>query len=90
MDLIIRTDPMVGSTRGGIILTARESSFYNGPPHQKVIKATVITTNERSEFKPGDRVCFQRLYFKRIVELRDKTFVGSINETQLIGLIEEE
>jgi len=88
--VIVRTDPNVLISAGGIILTNREQGFYNGPAHSKIIKSTVIAVGEQATLKVGDRVCFQRLYFARIAELQDKTFIGSIDESQMVGYIEQE
>ncbi len=88
--VIVRTDPPVRVTPGGVFLTGRETAFYSGPAHAKILKCTVIAVGEKSSLRVGDRVCFQRLYFSRIAELRDQTFVGSIDEDQLVGYIEQE
>ena len=88
--VIVRTDPLQRVTAGGLVLTARETNFYAGMGHAKILKATVVAVGDHSSLKRGERVCFQRLYFARLVELKDGTFVGSIDENELVGYIEEE
>jgi hypothetical protein len=62
--------------------------FYAGMPHAALIGATVLSAGPKAEVQPGDRICFQRLYFARLVELQDHSLVGWIQGPNISGYLE--
>ena len=88
--VLVRTDPPLSRTAGGLFLTNTESSFWHGQGHAKLIKSTVVAAGAKSEKQVGDRICFQRLYFKWVHKLKDGTYFGAIAKHNIAGYIEDE
>jgi len=86
--VLLRTDVPRTVSEGGIILTSKESNFYQGLPNVDVPGretaykwATVVGVGEGVHcVKVGERVAFPRGLFVRYQELSDKSLVGLIRE----------
>ena len=61
------------------------ASFHGELPHQVTTKAIVLSTGPRATVKPGEKVCFTRLFFAYWKKMEDGTYVGWVDETQLSG-----
>jgi hypothetical protein len=72
---------------GEIWMPPKLTDFYSGMPHHALIGATVLSAGPKAEVKPGDRVCFQRLYFARLCVMRDFTLVGWILGPNITGYL---
>lgn len=84
--LIVRTNPLPQKTESGLIwLPSRSTSFYGGLPHMVLITALVLAAGPKCTVKVGETVIFQRLHFTRWVPYTTDTFVGWIDESQLVG-----
>lgn len=71
---------------GLLYLPPKEASFFGGLGHMRLVTATVLSVGPLARaVKPGDRVVFRRLEFGHIAKLADGTFVGWIEQEQLIG-----
>jgi len=89
---LVRTDPHESILPSGIILPPKLDNFHSGMPHQQIKTGTVVAVGPRTKtVKVGDRVCFQRLHFAWLRKLgSDKTFVGWINNNDIIGFVTNE
>ena len=86
----VRTDLPEIKSAGGIFYPPQESSFYSGPMHLRLVRATTLSVGESaSDLVQGERVCFQRKYFVRTHELKDGSMVGFINIGEVTAVIEQ-
>lgn len=88
--VLVRTDPPLRVSPGGILLTDKESNLWFGQGHNRVVKATVIAAGKKTSYLPGERICFQRLHFAWLQLLKDGTYFGCIANHQVVGYIDEE
>lgn len=84
--VFLRTEPFEKKSPGGIYFPLSTLGFYDGPAHLRIVYALVIAAGPKCSVKVGDRVCFQRMSFARWIPLEDGTFVGWIDEVQMIGV----
>jgi hypothetical protein len=83
--VFVRTD-LPPEKIGLIYLPPKLADFHGGYGHQRLVTATVLAAGPLAKMvKPGDRVCFARLYFGYLEKLKDKTFFGWIEQEQLAG-----
>lgn len=87
--VFVRTLPLEEKV-GSLYLPAKLTKFYGELPHQKTIRAVVLAVGPKAKVKPGEKVCFTRLYFAWWKKLEDGCMVGWIDENQLTGYIEED
>ena len=85
--VFVRTDPPKEKV-GSIYKPYSRLGFYDGMPNQHPIAAVVISAGPDTEFKTGDRICFQRLFFARLTELSDHSLVGWILGPNVSGFLE--
>ena len=98
--VLVRTEIPAQITKGGIILTDKQSSFYAGLPNvglshkpggTKMVFATVVAFSEKAtEVQVGDKLLFPRGLFERYKELDDKSMVGWIREEDIYLIFEPE
>jgi hypothetical protein len=75
---------------GSIYLTQEAASFYYPrAPHAHIVSATVLSAGPKTQLTPGDRICFQRLHFAWLFQLADRSYVGYIQEGNLVGYWDE-
>lgn len=87
--VLVRTDPLPTVTEGGIIIPDKLTSFYGELPHVQLVTATVLASGPKADLQPGEKICFQRLFFARWLEMGDKTLVGWIaDERNVVGWVE--
>ena len=87
--ILVRTDPLPTKTISGLHLSPKMTNFYGELPHVQLITATVLSSGPKAVLEPGDKVCFQRLFFARYEKMEDGTMVGWIaHEGNVIGLFE--
>ena len=87
--VLVRTYPLPTVTEGGIIIPEKLTSFYGELPHVQLVNATVLSSGPKAILEPGDRICFQRLFFARWLEMEDGSLVGWIaDERNIVGWFE--
>jgi hypothetical protein len=87
--VFVRTLPLAEKI-GSIYLPMKMTKFHGELPHQKTIRAVVLSTGSKCAVKPGEHVCFTRLHFAWWKKLEDGCMVGWIDENQLTGYFEGE
>jgi hypothetical protein len=80
----VRTDPHEQKV-GLIWKPPKLASFYGELPHQVTVAATVLAAGPQATVKPGERVCFTRLYFAHWCQMDDSTYIGYVDSAQLSG-----
>ena len=85
--VIVRTNPMPQKT-GSIYLPPKLQTFYGELPHMQPITGIVLVAGPKAIVKPGDQVAFMRLYWATWDRLEDGTYVGWIQEPNLIGHVD--
>jgi len=90
--LIVRTAKATTMTASGLLwLPTKLHGFYGELPHKRVVKGTVLASGPGALVPVGSYVAFARLHFARWQELEEPdTFVGWIDEGDLIGFVEDE
>jgi hypothetical protein len=87
--VMVRTLPIPQKV-GSLWLPAKAASFYGGMPHQILIRAIVLSAGPQSHVAPGEKVCFQRLWFSRWKGLSDGCYVGYLDAVKLAGIVEDD
>lgn len=86
--VMVRTQSLPEQTSGGIYIP--KSGFYDGMANQKIIEGTIISKgSDVSTVSVGEKVIFMRIVFARYWQMEDKTFVGWVDEHELLGTIDE-
>jgi len=72
---------------GHIVIPATSRRFYQGLPHTKLVKATVLSvpTAYRHTYTEGQYVAFSQTFFARLATMVDGTFVGVVHAKYLLG-----
>lgn len=86
--VFVKTDP-VPQKVGSLYLPPKLATFYGELPNLVLVNATVLAAGPKASVRPGDRVCFTRLFFARYCDLQDGTYIGWIEEENLTGRLEE-
>lgn len=87
--VFVRTEPPEKKV-GSLFLIDKDASFYGGLPHQRLVRATVLSAGPAANVKVGERVCFTRLHFARYKTLEDGTHVGWISSNEIAGYPDSE
>lgn len=83
-NVFVRTDPPEQKV-GLLWLPPKLQGFHGDLPHLRVVKATVLAAGPKTELKPGDRICFQRLHFAWLKKLGGEVMFGWIDQVQVLG-----
>lgn len=83
-NVFVRTDPPEQKV-GSLWLPPKLQSFHGDLPHMRIISATVLIAGPKTEVKPGERICFQRLHFAWLKKLEDGGMFGWIDQVQVLG-----
>lgn len=84
-DLVfVRTNPMPIKT-GSILLPFKATSFFGQLPNLAAISAVVLAAGPKATCKPADGVVFMRTNFAWWMAMEDLTYVGWIQEANLLG-----
>jgi hypothetical protein len=75
---------------GSIYLPPKLTSFHGELPHQRTIRAIVLSAGSKSKLLPGDKIAFTRLYFAWWKKLEDGCMVGWIDESQILGYVDSD
>jgi hypothetical protein len=89
--VFLRTHPPETMTESGLLHRPPSAlNWLSGPAHLKIIHATVLDVGPKTRnVRKGDVVCFTRMYFSWWKKMEDRTMVGWIDESQLIGYPED-
>ena len=83
--IVVRTLPQDFQRIGSLWKPAKYASFHGELPHQVTTEAYVLYCGPSTTVKPGEKVCFTRLYFAWHKKMADGTYVGWVDESQLSG-----
>lgn len=84
--VLVRCDPPSQFTRSGLLILPNSlNQFYSKLAHKYLVKATVLDATPETGLKIEDRIMFQRLFFRRIMEMKDKSVVGTIEFRDVWG-----
>lgn len=87
----VRTAAYIGKIGKIYLPGGNYSGFYSGLAHQRLVKATVCAVGPRVKgVKPGETIIFQRLFFIKHLSIDDGTFVGWVDEENVIGYAPED
>ena len=89
--LLVRTFPRDTRSHGGIYFL--KTGFYDGAPHETVLRGVVIESGKNCLAEPGDYILMQRLHFASIWKLRGDnqgSHVGWIYEVYLVGYLADQ
>ncbi len=75
---------------GRLLLPASLQGFYGRQPHEALVKAKILDCTELTELEIGQHIIFQRLFFRRIKELDDKSMLGTIHLADIWAVIPED
>lgn len=87
--VMVRTLPLEQKV-GSLWLPPKLTTFHGELPHQKQVKAVVLSAGPNTTVTSGEVIAFTRLYFAWWKKLEDGCMVGWIDEQQITGYIDRD